>query len=34
MVSDTNMTGKAVYSEGEVTLTITKILAPDAEVKN
>jgi len=34
MVSDTNMTGKAVYSEGEVPLTLTKILAPDAEVKN
>jgi hypothetical protein len=33
IVSDTNMTGKAVYSEGEVPLTLTKMLASDAEVK-
>ena len=33
MVSDTNMTGKAVYSEGEVPLTLTRMLASDAEVK-
>jgi hypothetical protein len=33
MVSDTNMTGKAVYSEGEVPLTLTKMLASDAEIK-
>ena len=33
MVSDTNMTGKAVYSEGEVPLTLTKMLTSDAEVK-
>ena len=33
IVSDTNMTGKAVYSEGEVPLTLTRMLASDAEVK-
>jgi hypothetical protein len=33
MVNDTNMTGKAVYSEGEVPLTLTKMPASDAEVK-
>ncbi len=27
MVNDTNMTGKAVYSEGEVPLILTKVLA-------
>jgi hypothetical protein len=33
MVSDTNMTGKAVYSEGEVPLTLSKRLPSDAAVK-
>lgn len=33
MVSDTNMTGKAIYSEGEVPLALTKMPASDAEVK-
>lgn len=33
IVSDTSMTGKAVYSEGEVPLTLSKMLASDAEVK-
>jgi hypothetical protein len=33
MESDTKMTGKAVYSEGEVPLTLTKMLASEAEVK-
>ena len=33
MENDSNMTGKAVYSEGEVPLTLTKMLASDAEVK-
>jgi hypothetical protein len=34
MESETKMTGKAVYSEGEVPLTLTKMLASEAEVKN
>jgi len=33
MVSDTNMTGKAVYSEGEVPLALSKVLAVENEVK-
>jgi hypothetical protein len=33
MESDTNMTGKAVYSEGEVPLALSKVLASDKEVK-
>ena len=33
IVSDTNMTGKAVYSEGEVPLTLSKMLASDEGVK-
>jgi len=33
MVSDTNMTGKAVYSEGEVPLALSKVLAVESEVK-
>ena len=33
MVSDTNMTGKAIYSEGEVPLALSKVLTPDTEVK-
>ena len=33
MVNDTNMTGKAVYSEGEVPLILTKVLASETEVK-
>ena len=33
MVSDTNMSGKAIYSEGEVPLTLTKILSSDADEK-
>ena len=33
MVNDTNMTGKAVYSEGEVPLILTKVLASEAGVK-
>lgn len=32
VVSDTNMTGKAVYSEGEVPLALSRI--SEAEVKN
>jgi hypothetical protein len=31
--SGTKMSGKAVYSEGEVPLTLTKVLAEEAEVK-
>ena len=31
--SDTNMTGKAVYSEGEVPLALSKVLASEADVK-
>ena len=31
--SDTNMSGKAVYSEGEVPLALTRILASAEEVK-
>ncbi len=31
--SDTNMTGKAVYSEGEVPLALSKVLASEEEVK-
>lgn len=31
--NDTNMTGKAVYSEGEVPLALTRILASEEEVK-
>jgi hypothetical protein len=31
--SDTNMTGKAVYSEGEVPLTLSKVLSSGAEAK-
>ena len=31
--NDSTMSGKAVYSEGEVPLTLTKILAPDQGVK-
>ena len=31
--NDTIMTGKAIYSEGEVPLSLTKILASEAEVK-
>ena len=31
--NDTNMSGKAVYSEGEVPLSLSKILATEAEVK-
>ena len=31
--SDTNMSGKAVYSEGEVPLALTRILASTEEVK-
>lgn len=33
MISDTDMSGKAIYSEGEVPLTLTKILSSDADVK-
>lgn len=33
MVNDTNMYGKAVYSEGEVPLTLTRMLTSDAEAK-
>jgi hypothetical protein len=33
MVSDTNMTGKAVFSEGEVPLALSKVLTPETEVK-
>ena len=33
MVNDTNMTGKAVYSEGEVPLILTKVLASEQETK-
>lgn len=29
MVSDTNMTGKAVYSEGEVPLALSRVLATE-----
>jgi len=32
--NDTIMSGKAVYSEGEVPLFLTKILVSDAEVKD
>jgi hypothetical protein len=31
--NDTNMSGKAVYSEGEVPLTLSKILSSEAAVK-
>jgi len=31
--SDTNLTGKAVYSEGEVPLALSKVLASEADVK-
>ena len=31
--SDTNMIGKAVYAEGEVPLSLSRILTSDAEVK-
>jgi hypothetical protein len=31
--SETKMTGKAVYSEGEVPLTLNKVLAEETEVK-
>jgi hypothetical protein len=31
--SDTNMTGKAIYSEGEVPLALSKVLASEADVK-
>jgi hypothetical protein len=31
--SDTNMTGKAVYSQGEVPLALSKVLATEEEVK-
>lgn len=31
--SETKMTGKAVYSEGEVPLTLSKVLAEETEVK-
>jgi hypothetical protein len=31
--SDTNMTGKAVYSQGEVPLALSKVLASEEEVK-
>ena len=34
VVSDTNMTGKAVYSEGEVPLALSRVLASDAEAKH
>ena len=34
VVSDTNMTGKAVYSEGEVPLALSRVLASEAEVKH
>jgi hypothetical protein len=33
MTSDTNMTGKAAYSEGEVPLTLSKALASDSKDK-
>jgi hypothetical protein len=32
--NDTLMSGKAVYSEGEVPLTLTKILNPESEAKH
>jgi hypothetical protein len=32
--SDTSMSGKAVYSEGEVPLLLNRIIATDAAVKN
>ena len=31
--NDTNMSGKAVYSEGEVPLSLSRILATEAEIK-
>jgi hypothetical protein len=31
--NDTNMTGKAVYSEGEVPISLSRVLTTDAEVK-
>jgi hypothetical protein len=31
--SDTNMTGKAIYSEGEVPLALSKVISPAAEEK-
>lgn len=31
--NESKMTGKAVYSEGEVPLTLTKLLASDVEIK-
>ena len=31
--NDTNMSGKAVYTEGEVPLSLSRILTSDAEVK-
>jgi hypothetical protein len=34
VVSDTNMTGKAVYSEGEVPLALSRIVEPAQAVKN
>jgi hypothetical protein len=33
METETKMTGKAVYSEGEVPLTLSKVLAEETEVK-
>jgi hypothetical protein len=33
MESDTNMTGKAVYSEGEVPLALSKVIASDKVIK-
>jgi hypothetical protein len=32
--SDTSMSGKAVYSEGEVPLTLSKVISTEAAVKN
>lgn len=32
--NETKMSGKAIYSEGEVPLVLTKVVATDAEVRN
>jgi hypothetical protein len=32
MVNDTNMTGKVIYSEGEVPLTLSKVLTSDQKI--